>query len=74
MLAPIIVGDGTGDTTLLAGATASARLHGTIAGPVSAVFAVGADFFATQTQYSLAMSMVTTPWLAPWASIGLEVQ
>ncbi|MBV8762731.1 MAG: hypothetical protein JO257_35935 [Deltaproteobacteria bacterium] len=68
VVAPVVVSDGIGDQTLLAGATASARLH---VGRV--VLAAGTDAFATQTTYHLRMSTITTPWFAPWVAVGMEL-
>lgn len=73
-LAPIWVGNGAGDSTVLVGAGASARLRVPIASGVRLVVAAGADAFATRTEYALAgMSTIATPWLAPWVAAGFEV-
>lgn len=66
--APLFVSDGTGDQTVLLGATASARLH---AGRF--VFAAGADAFATRTTYQLRMTTIQTPWIGPWIALGMEL-
>jgi hypothetical protein len=74
VLAPVFVSDGVGDTTLLAGATASTRVRIPISPQLRAVFAIGLDAFATRTEYQLAgMSVLTTPRLAPWLGIGMEL-
>jgi hypothetical protein len=73
-LAPIFVGDGAGDSTVLAGAGASVRLRIPVSPRLRAVFAAGADVFATRTEYRIDGSAVlTTPRLAPALAIGMEV-
>jgi hypothetical protein len=70
--APINVADGAGDTTILVGAGVSARVRF----PIDAfdfVIAVGADAFATRTEYRISTMTVATPWLAPWIGAGIEV-
>ena len=74
VLAPIFVSDGVGDTTLLAGAAASARVRVPLSPQFRAVFAAGLDAFATRTQYLHdGMAALETPQLAPWFGIGMEV-
>lgn len=71
---PVLVGDGTGDRTILAAIGASARLHIPIAATVHGVFAVGIDLFATRTAYVIDdMQVLRTPRGAPWLAAGLEV-
>jgi hypothetical protein len=72
-LMPIVVSTGAGDTTLLVGAGASARLRLPVGDGVRAVLAVGADAFATRTHYQLAgMPAFATPAIAPWLGAGVE--
>ncbi|MEO8703165.1 MAG: hypothetical protein ABI867_24175 [Kofleriaceae bacterium] len=74
VLAPIFVASGGGDSTVLAGATASIRLRIPVAPRVHAVFAAGADVFATRTEYRIdGMAALTTPQLAPWLGAGMEL-
>ena len=74
VLAPVFVSDGVGDSTLLAGATASTRVRIPISRELRAVLAIGLDAFATRTEYQLAgMSVLSTPRLAPWLGIGMEL-
>jgi hypothetical protein len=71
-VAPINVANGAGDATVLVGAGVSARVRF----PVDAfdlVLAVGADGFATRTEYRIASMTIATPWLAPWVGVGIEV-
>lgn len=72
--APLVVSSGTGDATILAGAGASLRLRLPLARDLHAVVAAGADAFATQTTYVVdGMTSLTTPRVAPWAALGLEL-
>lgn len=74
VLAPVFVSDGVGDTTLLAGGAASARVRLALSAQVRAVLAIGLDAFATRTEYLHdGMSAMTTPQLAPWLGLGMEV-
>jgi hypothetical protein len=72
-LAPLIVSDGRGDRTILAGAGASARVRLPVTGAVRAVIAGGVDLFATRTTYLLEGAMLATPRAAPWIAAGMEV-
>jgi hypothetical protein len=73
-LMPLIVSDGDGDRTILAGAGANARLRIPVAAAVHGVIAVGIDVFATRTSYVVDnMLVLTTPRHAPWLALGLEV-
>jgi hypothetical protein len=72
-LAPLIVSDGRGDSTILAGAGASVRIRVPIARGIRAVVAGGVDLFATTTTYLLAGSEMATPRAAPWIAAGMEV-
>lgn len=73
-LVPVFVSDGAGDSTLLAGAGASVRVRLPVSPRLHAVFALGADAFATRTEYRVdGMSVMTTPQLAPWLAAGMEV-
>lgn len=73
-LVPITVSDGTGDRTLLVGGGGSARLRLPITRSTRVVIATGVDVFATRTEYERErMTIATTPWLAPWAAMGIEV-
>jgi hypothetical protein len=70
---PIVVSTGAGDTTVLVGAGASARVRLPISGGVRGVIAGGADAFATRTTYQLAgMPAFATPAIAPWLGAGVE--
>ncbi len=72
--APLIVSDGDGDSTVLVGGGASARLRVPLGDGVRAVIAAGADVFATRTQYLVdGMPTLTTPRTAPWFGAGIEV-
>ncbi|HEU0035017.1 MAG TPA: hypothetical protein VFQ53_30535 [Kofleriaceae bacterium] len=74
VVAPIVVSDGIGDRTVLAGASTSARVRGTLGGGLRLVLAIGVDAFATRTEYREAgMTVATTPRLAPWLATGIEV-
>ncbi|HUJ60178.1 MAG TPA: hypothetical protein VLX92_16845 [Kofleriaceae bacterium] len=71
---PLLVTTGTGDQTMLLGAGASARLRVPILPGMHGLVAAGADAFATRSQYQLdGATVLTTPQLAPWLAIGLEV-
>jgi len=70
--APINVANGAGDTTILVGAGVSARVRFPI-DALDFVIAVGADAFATRTEYRISTMTVATPWLAPWIGAGIEV-
>lgn len=73
-IVPVVVGDGVGDATVLAGGGASARLHVPIDGRLHAVLAGGADVFATRTTYVVdGMPALTTPRSALWFAAGLEL-
>lgn len=83
-VAPVWVGNGAGDSTVLAGGGASARLRVPVARDVRFVLAVGVDAFATRSEYVIETSepgaagatmteQVATPWLAPWVAVGAEV-
>lgn len=73
-LAPVFVSDGSGDRTVLVGAGASVRLRVPVSPRARGVFALGADAFATQTEYrSAGMTVMTTPRVAPWTGAGIEV-
>ncbi|MGE5185713.1 MAG: hypothetical protein ACM31C_26810 [Acidobacteriota bacterium] len=71
---PLFVTTGAGDTTVLVGGGASARVRPTIVPGVRAVVAAGADAFATRTRYELnGMAALATPAWAPWLALGVEV-
>jgi hypothetical protein len=73
-LVPLHVTDGSGDDTVLVGAGASVRLRMPVARSVRAVVALGADAYATRTEYTRGgMPATTTPLIAPYLSAGLEV-
>ncbi len=73
-LMPLVVTTGAGDTTVLVGAGASARVRPTIVPGLRAVLAAGADAFATRTRYELnGMAALATPAWAPWVALGVEV-
>jgi len=72
-LVPLVVDDGEGDRTVLAGAGSSVRLRVPLGGGVAAVAAAGGDVFATRTQYVLAGRMIATPLVSPWLGAGIEV-
>ncbi|HEY3806976.1 MAG TPA: hypothetical protein VGL61_30440 [Kofleriaceae bacterium] len=70
---PLFVTTGAGDVTTLFGAGASARARIAL-GPTRLVLAAGADAFATRTEYRTAGSdVLTTPRIAPWLRVGVEV-
>jgi hypothetical protein len=70
---PVFVTTGMGDVTTLVGAGASVRTRISV-GPTRVVLAAGADAFATQTEYRTAGSdVLTTPRIAPWLRVGVEV-
>jgi hypothetical protein len=72
--APLVVETGAGDTTLLAGGNASARVRIPLTARTRAVLALGADAFATRTTYLLdGMTALATPRFAPWFAAGMEV-
>lgn len=71
-LAPVWVEDGVGDRLTMFGVTASARLRFAGLG-THLIAAVGVDAYTTQTTYQLDAQMLTTPWLAPWLAVGMEV-
>lgn len=73
-LAPVIVRDGAGDRTVLAGAGGSVRARLPLGRGVRAVLAGGADVFATRTSYlrNGTLAMATPRW-APWLAAGVEV-
>jgi len=72
--APLVVETGAGDTTLLAGGHASARVRIPLTASTRAVLALGADGFATRTTYVLdGMTALATPRFAPWLAAGMEV-
>jgi len=72
--APLVVSDGDGDSTVLVGGGASARLRIPLGGGLRAVLAAGVDVFATRTQYLVeGMPTLTTPRTAPWFGAGIEV-
>lgn len=71
---PIFVVTGSGDSTVLFGASASAHMRIPVAATFHIVLAAGADAFATQTEYRLAGNAVmTTPTIAPWLTCGVEI-
>ena len=70
---PLFVTTGAGDVTTLFGAGASARARIAL-GPTRLVLAAGADAFATRTEYRTAgADVLTTPRIAPWLRVGVEV-
>lgn len=72
--APLVVSNGDGDSTVLVGGGASARLRVPLGDGLRAVLAAGADVFATRTQYLIeGMPTMTTPRAAPWLGAGIEV-
>lgn len=73
-LAPIFVATEPGDRTVLVGAGASVRVRVPVSARMRGVFALGADAFATQTEYRAGgTTVLTTPRVAPWLGVGLEV-
>jgi hypothetical protein len=72
--APLRVGDGDGDTTLLFGVGASVSARLPLTSMACVVVSGGADLFATRTEYAVGgMPVAATPWLAPWMTLGFEV-
>jgi hypothetical protein len=72
--APVLVGDGNGDATVLFGFGASVSARVPITGTARFVMTGGADLFANRTEYAVAgMPVAATPWLAPWMTLGFEV-
>lgn len=72
--APLVVSTGAGDSTLLVGGHASARVRIPLTAGTRAVLAAGADAFATRTTYLLdGMTALATPRIAPWFAAGMEV-
>jgi len=70
---PLFVTTGAHDATALVGGGVSVRAHIPLGGP-RLVIAGGGDAFATQTEYRTAgMTALTTPRIAPWLRLGLEV-
>jgi hypothetical protein len=70
---PLIVTTGAGDFTALFGGGASLRLRGAVGG-AHLVAAAGIDAFANQTEYRTAgADALTTPRIAPWLRLGVEV-
>jgi hypothetical protein len=70
---PLFVTTGAGDFTALLGGGASVRLRIPVE-TMRVVIAGGADAFATQTEYRTAgADALTTPRIAPWLRLGLEV-
>lgn len=63
------VSDGLGDQLTMFGLAATARLH--LGGRF--VLAAGADAYTTQTTYMLGATRITTPWIAPWVGVGVEL-
>jgi len=72
-IAPIMVREGTGDTTILFGIGGSARVRLALTDELRFVLAAGADAFATRTHYHKDTMTVSTPWFAPWVAIGMEL-
>jgi hypothetical protein len=71
---PLSVGSGTGDTTALVGAGASARLRAPITASVHGVLSIGDDVFANRTTYMLEqVRVLSTPRNSLWFEAGLEV-
>jgi hypothetical protein len=70
---PVFVTTGKGDATVALGGGASVRARIPIVDRVRAVAAVGVDAFATTTQYNATGQSTTTPWLAAWLGLGVEV-
>ena len=70
---PLIVTTGAGDFTALFGGGASMRLRGALGG-AHLIAAAGIDAFANQTEYRTAgADALTTPRIAPWLRLGVEV-
>lgn len=72
-LSPLLVTNGAGDQTVLAGGNASVRMRIGLTSATHAVLAAGVDAYATHTRYQLAAMTIATPWIAPWVSAGIEV-
>ncbi len=73
-IAPVLVRTGVGDLTALVGGNASVRIRIPVTRGSRAVIAVGADAFATRTQYVIdGAKAMTTPRIAPWVAAGMEV-
>jgi len=71
---PVWVSNGGGDQTVLWGGNLAARLRLPLTAAVRGVLAVGADAFATRSVYTIAATaVVSTPWLAPYVAVGVEV-
>jgi hypothetical protein len=71
---PLTVGDGSGDSTVLVGGGASARLRAPITDRMRAVLVCGDDVFATRTTYMIdRVSVLTTPRNSLWFAAGIEV-
>jgi hypothetical protein len=74
-LVPVFVTTGAGDTTMLVGAGASARLRVPLTRDLRGVLAGGVDVFATRSEYILkGVPAFQTPWWAPWLAAGVEVK
>jgi hypothetical protein len=74
LAAPMMVSNGDGDSTILGGAGASGRIRLPLVGGLHAILAAGVDVFATRTTYVVdGMTALTTPRIAPWGAIGIEV-
>jgi hypothetical protein len=70
---PLIVTTGAGDFTALFGGGASVRVRGAVGG-AHVIAAAGIDVFANQTEYRTAgADALTTPRMAPWLRVGVEV-
>ncbi len=72
-IAPTWERDGAGDQTTMFGAAASARAFVRVAPSVTFAMVVGLDAYTTRTTYQLGMASYTTPWVAPWLAVGMEV-
>jgi hypothetical protein len=70
---PIEVNNGGGDQTVLVGGGASLRARIAMSEATRFVIAGGFDVFATQTDYTIGTTMVSTPWVSPWLAAGFEV-
>jgi hypothetical protein len=74
LAAPMMVSNGDGDATILGGGGASGRIRLPLGSGLHAILAAGVDAFATRTTYVVdGMTALTTPRIAPWGAIGLEV-
>lgn len=70
---PIVVTSGKGDTTVVAGGGASARVRVPVTDGVRAVLAVGIDAFANRSEYEqTGMPTIATPWVTAWLGLGVE--